>query len=172
MDRALLGDEPLKVFIINYCFLFLFLNFTFFRGIAERLPLCVQLGQPSCKCAIGCWQPSGKFVTGVGGCWQPSSKFVIGFQRLLATLWQISQRVLATFANSTYLSEGCQHPLILGQMVLITLQSSCQRVSDNLYRHLHEVCPINKEKRQPFCNTSKKLKVKIKILEATDNFKN
>jgi hypothetical protein len=50
MDRALFGDEPLivflKLFIASW---FLTLNFTFFRGIAQRLPHCVQLGQPSCN---------------------------------------------------------------------------------------------------------------------------
>jgi hypothetical protein len=47
-----------------------------------------------------------------------------------ATLWQIPQRILVTFANSTYLPEGCQHSLILRQRVLITLQSNFQRVLD------------------------------------------
>jgi hypothetical protein len=79
---------------------------------------------------------------------------------------------LATFANSTYLPEGCPHPLILGQRVLIILQSNCQRVLDNLYRHLQEGCPINKERGNLFAIPWKKLKVKIKIQEATDSFKN
>jgi hypothetical protein len=39
MDRALFGEEPLIVFITIYCFLVLNLNFTFFRGIAQKLPL-------------------------------------------------------------------------------------------------------------------------------------
>jgi hypothetical protein len=72
---------------------------------------------------------------------------------------------LATFANSIYLPEGCQDRLILGQRVLITLQSSCQRVLDNLYRHLQEGCPINKERGNLFAIPPKKLKVKIKIQE-------
>jgi hypothetical protein len=63
MDRAVLGDEPLIVFITIYCFSVLTLNFTFFRGMVERMPLCVQMGQPSCKGALGCLQPSDKFVT-------------------------------------------------------------------------------------------------------------
>jgi hypothetical protein len=104
----------------------------------------------------------------------------------LATLWQICnrlsevignpltilQRVLATFANNTYLPEGFQHPLILGQRVLLSLQSNCQRVLDNLYRHLQEGCPINKERGNLFAIPLKKLEVKIKIQEATDSFKN
>jgi hypothetical protein len=70
------------------------------------------------------------------------------------------------------LPEGCQHPLILGKRVLITLQSSCQRVLDNLYRHLQEGCPINKESGNLFAIPLKKLKVKINIEEETDSFKN
>jgi hypothetical protein len=79
---------------------------------------------------------------------------------------------LATFANSTYLPEGCQHPLILGQRVLIALQSNGQRVLDNLNRHLQEGCPINKERGNLFAIPLEKLKVKINIQEATDSFKN
>jgi hypothetical protein len=79
---------------------------------------------------------------------------------------------LTNFANSIYLPEGCQHPLILGQSVLITLQSNCQRVLDNLYRHLQEGCPINKERGNLFAIPLKKLKIKINIQEATDSLKN
>jgi hypothetical protein len=39
MDRALFGDEPLIDFITVYCLLVVTLNFTFFRSIAQRLPL-------------------------------------------------------------------------------------------------------------------------------------
>jgi hypothetical protein len=78
---------------------------------------------------------------------------------------------LANFANSTYLPEGCQYSPVLHQRVLITLQSSCQRVLDNLYRHLQEGCPIYKEKGNLFAISIKKLKVKIKIQKATDSFK-
>jgi hypothetical protein len=74
-----------KFFITIYCFLFLPMNFTFFRGIAQMLPLGVHLGQPSCKYAIGCWQPSRKFVT-VG-------------KRVLATLWQICYTVSEVIGN-------------------------------------------------------------------------
>jgi hypothetical protein len=80
--------------------------------------------------------------------------------------------VLTTFANSTYLPEGGKHPLILGQRVLITLQSNCQRVLDNLYRHLQEGCTSNKERGNLFAIPLKKLKIKINIQEATDSFKN
>jgi hypothetical protein len=55
---------------------------------------------------------------------------------------------------------------------LITLQSNCQRVLDNLYRHFQEGCPINKERGNLFAIPLKKLKVKISIQEATDSFKN
>jgi hypothetical protein len=57
-------------------------------------------------------------------------------------------------------------------MVLLTLQSNCQRVFDNLYRHLQEGCPINEERGNLFAIPLKKLKVIIKIQEATDSFKN
>jgi hypothetical protein len=71
---------------------------------------------------------------------------------------------LATFANSTYVPEGRHHPLILGQKVLITLESSCQRVLDNLYQHLQEHCPII-NKGNLIAIPLKKLKVRIKIQE-------
>jgi hypothetical protein len=70
------------------------------------------------------------------------------------------------------LPEDCHSPLILGKRVLITLQSSCQRVLDNLYGRFQEGCPINKERGNLFAIPQKKLKVKIKIQEATDSFKN
>jgi hypothetical protein len=58
----------------------------------------------------------------------------------------------------------------LCQRVFITLQSSWQRLLDNLYRNLQEGCPINKQ-----CNLLalllRNLKVKIKIQEATGRFK-
>jgi hypothetical protein len=55
---------------------------------------------------------------------------------------------------------------------LVTLQSSCKRVLDNFYGHFQEGCPINKERGNLFAIPLKKLKVKIKIQEATDSFKN
>jgi hypothetical protein len=74
------------------------------------------------------------------------------------------------FANSTYLPEGCQYPLILGQRVLITLWSNCQRVLDNLYRNLQEGCPIIKERGNLFAISPKKRNLKREIKEATDSF--
>jgi hypothetical protein len=38
--------------------------------------------------------------------------------------------------------------------------------------HLQEGCPINKERSNLFAIPLKKLKVKIKMKEATDSFKN
>jgi hypothetical protein len=70
------------------------------------------------------------------------------------------------------LPEGCHSPLIFGQRVLITLQSSCQKVLDNLNGHFQEGCPIKKERGNLLAIPLKKLKVKIKIQEATDSFKN
>jgi hypothetical protein len=60
------------------------------------------------------------------------------------------------------MSEVTGNPLILGQRVLITLQSHCQRVLDYLYRYLQEGVPINKERGNLFAITLKKLKAKIK----------
>jgi hypothetical protein len=74
---------------------------------------------------------------------------------------------LVTFANSKYFPEGCQYSLILGQRVLITLQSSFQKVLD---KHLQEGCPIDKERGNLFAIPLKKLKVKVQ--EGTDSFKN
>ncbi len=172
MERALFRDEPLIIFTPFIVSWFLTLNFTFFRGIAQRLPLCVQLRQPFCNVPKVVSNPLVNFLQGVRDYWQPSSKFVTGCQRLLATLWQILQRVLINFAKSTDLPEGCQHLLIVGQRVLITLQSNCQRVLDNLNRHLQQGCPINKERGNLFAIPLKKLKFKINIQEATDSFIN
>ncbi len=91
--------------------------------------------------------------------------------RFVGTSPTTAQRALATLANSTYLPEGFQHPLILGQGVLITLQINFQGLLDNLCKHLQGGCPINKERGNLFAITLKKLKVKIKIQVATDSFK-
>jgi uncharacterized FlgJ-related protein len=45
-------------------------------------------------------------------------------------------------------------------------------VLDNLYGHFQEGCAINKERGNLFAIPLKKLKVIIKIQEATDSFKN
>ncbi len=132
----------------------------------------MQLVKPFCNVPKVVSNPLANFIQGVRGYWQPSAKFITGCWRLWATLWQILQRVLTNFANSIYLPEGCQHPLILGQRELITLQSNCQRVLYKLYRHLQEGCPINKERGNLFAIPLKKLKIKINIQEATDSFKN
>jgi hypothetical protein len=42
---------------------------------------------------------------------------------------------------------------------------------DNLSRHLQEGCPIIKERGNLFAILLKKLKIKIKIQEATDSLK-
>jgi hypothetical protein len=74
------------------------------------LPFCVQLGHASWNVLKVVGNPLANLLQGVRGYWQPSGKFVIGCRRLLATL-----------VNSTYLPEGCQHPLNLGQRVLMSL---------------------------------------------------
>ncbi len=95
------------------CFGFWTLSFTFFRGISQRLPLCIFMAQPSCTCVRGCWQPSGKLVTGgkrvLTAHWQIFYRMAEGIG---SPLTNSSEGLLATFANSTYLSEGCQYPRI------------------------------------------------------------
>ncbi len=61
MERALFRGEPLIIFIPIIASWFLTLNFTFFRGIAQRLPLCVQLGQPFCNVPKVVSNPLAKF---------------------------------------------------------------------------------------------------------------
>jgi hypothetical protein len=103
MDRALFGDEPLVILKLSEASWFSTLNFTFFRSIAQRLPFCVLLEKPFGICVRGCWQPSGKnLLQGVREYWQPYGECVIRCPMVLTTLWQIPQRILATFANSTY----------------------------------------------------------------------
>jgi hypothetical protein len=79
MDRAVFGDEPLIVFINIYCFSVFNFEFYFLQRYGRKDALRVQMGQPSCKDAFGCSKPSNKFVT--------------GGKRVLATLWQICNRV-------------------------------------------------------------------------------
>jgi hypothetical protein len=57
--------------------------------------------------------------------------------------------------------EGIDYPL-----------EQLSEVLDNLYGHFQEGCPINKERGNLFAIPLKKLKVKRKIQEATDSFKN
>ena len=136
MDRALFRDEPLTGFITICCFLVFNFEFYFLQRYCRKVASLCAIGATLLQCAKGCWQPSGKFFTAGKRVWAtPSGKFLTGYQRLLVTLWQILQRVLTNFANSTYLPEGCQNSLILGQRVLITLQSNCQRVLDNVRYH-------------------------------------
>jgi hypothetical protein len=90
MDRALFGDEPLRVCKLICCLLFFNLwILLFFRGVAKRLSLCMLLGQ----CVRGCWRPSGKYVT--------------GDQKVLATLWQIFYRVSEGNGNTLETHRFC-----------------------------------------------------------------
>jgi hypothetical protein len=89
--------------------------------------------------------PVANFLQGIRRSWQPSGKFDLMCQRVLVTLRQIPQKLLATFAKSTILSENCQYPLILCQRALSSLRSSLERVFNNLYRHLQEGCSLNRK---------------------------
>ncbi len=76
---------------------------------------------------------------GVRGFWQPFGKFVIGFRGYRQPCGKFPR----------------------GYWQLLQIAHICQRVArglDNLHKHLQEVCPISKEKRQPFCNTSEETK--------------
>jgi hypothetical protein len=55
---------------------------------------------------------------------------------------------MATFPNSPYLSEGCQYPQIPvpERIDYFPKQLSEGTVLDNLYKHLQEGCPTNKER--------------------------
>jgi hypothetical protein len=62
MDRSLFEEEPLIVFITIYFYLVFNFEFYFFQSITKKVaPLCA-IGETLLQCAIGCWQPSGKFL--------------------------------------------------------------------------------------------------------------
>jgi hypothetical protein len=106
MDRALFGgDEPSNSFKTISCFLFF--NFEFY--CLQRLPL---VGQPSCKCVSGCWQPSGKSVT--------------RGQRVLAILWQLWFLGFHRYCQTSdkFLRGNCQ---------LLQIAHICQRVANTLW---------------------------------------
>jgi hypothetical protein len=95
---------------------FLRLNFTFLRGIARSLLLCMLLGQPSCKCIRDCWQPFGKFIT--------------GGQRILAIIRHNCYRVLKCIGNPLMnSSKGIGYPLEQLAEGWITCQDICKRVA-------------------------------------------
>ncbi len=102
------------------------LNFIFFYGIAERIPIRrATTGQ----CFRGYWQPCGKFVTGC--------------QRILAIIREMCYRETdgigktKTLTNSKDDSDNlCETVSIICKRTMITLLSIWQKVSDNLGRHL------------------------------------
>ncbi len=64
-NRASFVDGPLRIFK-TICFFFVFnFAFTFFRGIAQRLPLFMLLGQANASEVND--KSAGKFVQGVRG---------------------------------------------------------------------------------------------------------
>jgi hypothetical protein len=155
MDRALFEYEPLIVLIITYCFLVFNFELKFLKRYCTEVAPLFAVGANLLECARGCLQPSGELVTRVTRVLATFWQIFNRVSELFATLWQITRRGLATFANSTYLPEGCQ-----------------QRVLDNLCRHLQESCPINKEKGNLFPIPQKEPKVRTKVQEAIDNCKN
>ncbi len=69
MDRALAGDEPMIVLKATSCVLVLNLNIISTRGTAKKVPLCMLMGQPSCKCFRVYW---GDVVAGFWEMWWSS----------------------------------------------------------------------------------------------------
>ncbi len=149
MDRVFFGNEPL--IFQNYTLLLCF-KFYFLLEYCTKVPRCMLLWQPSCRCVRYCWQHSGNSVTEgqrvlaillqiccrvCRGYWQPSEKFLRGIDNC---------------ANSSYLSEGCQYPPIL-----------FKKVMDNLKIHLKRVSSLMK-KRGVFLATS------LKNLEVNQRF--
>jgi hypothetical protein len=95
MYRALFGNEPLIVFVTIYCFLFFNFEFYFSSEALHKgcLFVCIWGNLFANVLYIGCWKPSGKFVT--------------GGKRVLATFWQISFKVSEVISKPlTNSSEG------------------------------------------------------------------
>jgi hypothetical protein len=94
--------------------------------------------------------PLANLFYGVRVYWQPSDKF-------LSRNWQLLQiaQICLRVANSFWsFARGYWLP---------------SRVV-NLYKHLQEGCPINKERGNLFAIPLKKTKVKIRIQEITNSF--
>ncbi len=85
MERALFRDEPLIFFRPIYCFLVFNLEFYFLHRYCTKVASLCAIGTTLLQCAKGCQQPSGKFFT--------------GGKRVLATLWQICNRVSEVIGN-------------------------------------------------------------------------
>jgi hypothetical protein len=143
------------------------INFTFFRSY----PSTCFWGIPLANVSLVVGDPLANFYRGPEGISILLPIFFTGYPKVLDTLWQIPEKVLTTFANSTYLSDGCQCCPNLWQRVLIILQNSWQRELDNRWRYLQEGCPKYKECGNLFTIAMKNLTVKIKIHEATDGIK-
>ncbi len=105
--------------------------FVSFICVTERFPFFMIMGQPSCTCSRGYWQPSGKTFKGVGEYWQPYDKVFTRDQMVTVTFWKIPQW-----------SHICQRGLLILSDtlpgVLITPWSIWQKVLDSIQRHLME----------------------------------
>ncbi len=75
------------------------LTFSFFRGIAKRLPVCfmneANLLQISIE-VVQCPLTAVLFWPRIKWCWQPSGEHVL-FAKVANTLWVIGQRVANNF---------------------------------------------------------------------------
>jgi hypothetical protein len=81
---------------------------------------------------------------------------------LQETLWQIPQRLLAAFENSTYLSEDFQYSLIICQRVFTSPFAAFHRgywiTSGDIFKRIAAV----QTKGQPYCNTIPLTTLKLK----------
>jgi hypothetical protein len=66
------------------------------------------------KCFRGYWYPSGEFATGARG-YATLGPICITKSEGVGNIPEIPQRLWATFAESTYLSEGHQYSLIISR---------------------------------------------------------
>ena len=145
------------------------LSLKFSRGIAERLPLCMFL-----------WQPSGKFARGLPQLLKVLPKGggdpLANSQRVLATLLQIELLTVVLPEGCQYplrnLLEGCHNPVAICQRVLNTLWCCCQRVLTTLLNNLQEGCHKNMHRGNLSAIPLENFKLKLKIQGGTENFKN
>jgi hypothetical protein len=149
---------------------FYILIFSFFRGIAKKLPLSLVDGQLSCKCQYRLsntlwqllWRVINTLWPKIRECRKPSGKSVL-FAKVANILWGICQRVVNNLWHPfTNLPEGCQYPITPCKKF-----SSCQQPM----AHLQEGCPNCTQKGNLCAIPLKKVKFKVKNQEATNSYK-
>ncbi len=151
---------------------FYILIFSFFRGIAKRLPLSLVDGQLSCKCQYSLsntlwqlfWRVINTLWPKIRGCWKPSGKCVL-FTKSCQYSLEICQRVANNLWQPiTNLPEGCQYPLT-------PWKKFARGLPTKHMAHLQEGCP-NCTQRGNLCAIPlKKVKFKVKNQEALNSYK-